>query len=684
MDNKLTVWTTEENSIRRSLILDAKKILYKADFCDDDRGELVTVDGSGSVEIWDEHDIEESRATPPVGEVHSGQPASIRSSLTAPLANMNILGRMSSVFKGSGSSRSLEDNLGLSSVATSPGLNEEYARSATETGVDSVKGSYGYRSSPQDVMELEAAKNAAVFERSRSEKLSKQVDELNSQLRATALELKKKEDELQGSAAVMEQLAKQWQIYHETTLSNTANLWKSYFDAHAKDRQEALVSSASVEKQLEGLKDEHRISMREKAEALDARLGEVRRLKRRVRELEVDRDKRGFMDSNIFAILKGTKCMDVQHSLRQDEARISNLTSLIASAMNSDMYLPATTLMDSVRRHKAWETECRGKLCKNIRSLVLEAEIEFAYKRHDAIKDIESLRDKTLVQSKELASKLRSDVHNVEVAKKRCREVVEEMSLVDAELKKAEDKLSYEQDALTGLPETEQSPSVQRINAGIQECQLEVKKWIDVKKEILYAVKLNKGLYERAVEARDRSEAVYEGRKKIYDEGISQAFVCAIKIVSDAEEVAAAKEYKKKVRKEGEKQLEKKEKNELMEKKKSENEAESNERSPRANNQGISATKTKFFGSPASYTGTQATWHRIREKIQGKYDFDFSEFVSKDGKFNRGDVPFKRTKETELEGIHNSPINRALFVDSQRSRNDNSRRSILETCERLL
>ena len=164
MDNKLTVWTTEENSIRRSLILDAKKILYKADFCDDDRGELVTVDGSGSVEIWDEHDIEESRATPPVGEVHSGQPASIRSSLTAPLANMNILGRMSSVFKGSGSSRSLEDNLGLSSVATSPGLNEEYARSATETGVDSVKGSYGYRSSPQDVMELEAAKNAAVFE----------------------------------------------------------------------------------------------------------------------------------------------------------------------------------------------------------------------------------------------------------------------------------------------------------------------------------------------------------------------------------------------------------------------------------------------------------------------------------------------------------------------------------------
>jgi len=179
---------------------------------------------------------------------------------------------------------------------------------------------------------------------------------------------------------------------------------------------------------------------------------------------------------------------------------------------------------------------------------------------------------------------------------------------------------------------------------------------VNVKKDIYYTMKIQEDIYFKAMATRDKSKDEYAMRQRIYDEGIGQAFVSAIKIVSDADEVAAAEEFKKQMQKEKEDEKVRKEMKDIERRQRRKKELETEEK--RRAEEEVKKGKP----SPASLVGTHATWSRIRERMQGKYDFSFKDFVSKDGKLNRGGEP---------------KLNRALFTDNARGR-ESGRKKMME------
>jgi hypothetical protein len=523
-------------------------------------------------------------------------------------------------------------------------------------------------------MELEMAQNQAHFVASKNKKLEEQVSDLKAQLYAKDVELQRKQEELNTAKLQCSQIGYQWQSYSDQAVNETASRWRSHSEALEAEKQNEIEASSSVREEVEKLREEYDRFKAEKERTLSESLDEVERLTELVTQQDAINEKRGFMDQMIFEILRGTKCMDVQYSLKQDEIRVGNLTKLVKEAMDND-YFPAAQLMEVVKRHKSWEASERKQLCEDIRGLVVEKEVDFAYKRHESIRSMESLRDRTLQHCRELAAKMRSDTTNAEVHKKRYHELVEEHFFVEKKVLGAEERLNAERERLSELTVSGHAMLVHEAQANIQENLLDVQKWVGVKKDIYYTMKVQEDVYFKAMETRDTSREKYELRQRIHDEGIGQAYVSAIKIVSDADEIAAAEDYKKQIQKEKQaeaREMERKVK-ERKERRKKEVEATETKRRDEESKRGKP--------SPASLVGTHATWSRIRERMQGKYDFNFSEFISKDSKFNRGDVAFKKTKETEALGLHEPPLSRALFAENARKSQEASRKEVMDRVE---
>jgi len=709
MDNSLTMWNVSTNKRRASC--DAGEILSQAVFCGSEDERVVTLSRAGGVMVWEESNPDrrlvdnsviqeavESTTTqePPVPLSQpphaTGVPPAAQPAEPSPRMSFNILNKMTSAFRSS--SKSFDSSVTNSPVtpASSPqGISSAtHRRSANRGSLTGAVAMPGMGAIPIDnynldrdsastiedpSLKLEVAQNQVYYTKTKNAKLEKEVEGLKAKLYAKDVELQKKQEELDAAVLQSQQTGRQWRTYHDHALNDTASRWRTHSESLEAEKQNEADANSSIREEIEHLKEEYNIFKQKKDAALDARIDEVERLKELLKEQEADNDKRGFMDQIIFNILKGTKCMDVQYSLKQDEGRMTSLSKLVADAMNND-YLPATQLMDAARRHKNWEAEGRKKLSEDIRAIVLDKEIEFAYKRHETIRSIESLRDRTLNQCRELASKMRSDVTNAEIYKKRYHELVEEHDFVEKKVVEGEERLNSERERLGEISVSGNATLVREAQSNIQDNLQDVAKWVDVKKDIYYTMKKEENLYFRALESRDNSRANYESRQMIYDEGIGQAFVSAIKIVSDADEVAAAEEYKKQLKLEKEQEEKNKIKREKERREKRKKAIEAKEVAGTINQE--AGTRKRSNKKSPFLMGTHATMNRIRERMQGKYDVSFGDLVSKDSKFNRGDIAFKRTRETEKAGLHEPPLSRALFAESARKNQTSERNTVLE------
>mmetsp|Transcript_16227 Transcript_16227/g.33338 ORF Transcript_16227/g.33338 Transcript_16227/m.33338 type:complete len:974 (+) Transcript_16227:194-3115(+) len=691
MDNTLTMWNASTSKRRASC--DSGEILSQAVFCGENDDRISTLSRAGRVMVWKEtnpdrcfvdnsifKDVGSDLPDPPEPPA-SDDEISSETAHASPRASTSILKRMTSAFRSS--SKSIDSYItsspktpqaspqgmppppkGIPTLRHSatgaiamPGLGlksmEEISISEHNEGDGGsvATTALGEASS----LELEIAQNQAYFVGSKNEKLLEQVETLKGQLYTKDMELHRKQEELNAANLRCQQLGQQWQAYHDQAVNETASRWRSHSESLEAEKQNEINANSSIRDEVETLKEEYVQFRQEKERILRERDEEIESMRAMLSEQEAVNDKRGFMDQMIFDILKGTKCMDVQYSLKQDEIRVGNLTQLVAEATEND-YLSATQLLDSVKRHKSWEASERKKLCEDVRALILEREIDFAYKRHDTIRTMESLRDRTLQNCRDLASKVRSETTTAEVHKRKYHELVEEHIFVESKLEEAEECLNAERERLGQLTTAGHATLVHEAQSNIQDYLLEVEKWVNVKKDIYYTMKIQEDIYFKAMATRDKSKDEYAMRQRIYDEGIGQAFVSAIKIVSDADEVAAAEEFKKQMQKEKEDEKVRKEMKDIERRQRRKKELETEEK--RRAEEEVKKGKP----SPASLVGTHATWSRIRERMQGKYDFSFKDFVSKDGKLNRGGEP---------------KLNRALFTDNARGR-ESGRKKMME------
>lgn len=334
----------------------------------------------------------------------------------------------------------------------------------------------------------------------------------------------------------------------------------------------------------------------------------------------------------------------------------------------------ASSLQEAVERHKRWEDGKRATLAHDIRSLVLEAEVELRYKRHDTLSTIEKFRDRAEMQIGEYEKRLHRDRHNVSTLDASILEMLQEAHGVDKKCGELRDEKDKEEIRRKELSTTGQATETHLNHTAIQELGVELQRWEEVRRDFEYEIR-------RLREQKAKCKVEYERRlkdlekvKASYDNGMGKAFIFGMKIVSDSDEMEAAAEFKKRLEMKEEEEEERKRK--LVEeraarrraRKKAEEDKDKVEwQKEREDYQG------PFMGSPASLYVTASHHAKIRDKINGKYDFSFEDFVSRDSKIQRGDVPFKQGSMLGDLVSEEKPLNRSLFADKAAEREEELR-----------
>ena len=152
--------------------------------------------------------------------------------------------------------------------------------------------------------------------------------------------------------------------------------------------------------------------------------------------------------------------------------------------------------------------------------------------------------------------------------------------------------------------------------------------------------------------------------KASYDNGMGKAFIFGMKIVSDSDEMEAAAEFKERQKTKVKEEEERKRKlvEERAARRRAQKKAEE-EKEKEEWHKEREEYQAPFVGNPASLYGTASHHAKIRDKINGKYDFSFQDFVSRDSKLQRGDVPFKQGSMLGDLVAEEKPLSRALFAD---------------------
>ncbi|GMI11066.1 hypothetical protein TrLO_g10696 [Triparma laevis f. longispina] len=469
-----------------------------------------------------------------------------------------------------------------------------------------------------------------------------------------------------------------WKMYSKDfaeKFKNESDRFQEIIATHEKDNRILLATLDEKTHEFEEL-------LSRKTHVISAKEDQIRNmetdttlLKDDLKEAQKDREKYGHMTQIVFDILKGTKCMDVHHSPSDDENNMAELANMIqdalgASGVFAEVGTSASALQSTVQQHKKWEHEKRSELAQNIRSLVLEAEIEFSYQRRDSIEKIEKLRSRTEGNVKEIYNKLRSDEQLCAAAKKKASEMAEELREVDQKVSKLHQELAHEEFRRGQLKTTGHATETFLVHTAIQELNIEIQKWDQVKRDFTFELSKLETAYSKAFDSKLKSKVTYDKRKNGYDSGMGKAFIYGIKIVSDTDEKEAAEEFRQR-------QMEEKEDFEQTRRE----EGEKKRAEIQKDRDGYHAP---FHGSPAALYGTASTWSRIKDKIDGKYDFDFKDFISRDSKMQKGDTPFKTGSMLQDMVSSKKPLNRALFADRAMEASDRERRELQRRVKKRL
>ena len=148
----------------------------------------------------------------------------------------------------------------------------------------------------------------------------------------------------------------------------------------------------------------------------------------------------------------------------------------------------ASSLQEAVERHKRWEDEKRATLAHDIRSLVLEAEVELRYKRHDTLSTIEKFRDRAEMQIREYEKRLQKDRHSVSGLDASILEMLQEMHGVDKKMDKIAEELDKEEIKRKELSTTGHATETFLNHTAIQEMGIELQKWEEVRRDFGYEV----------------------------------------------------------------------------------------------------------------------------------------------------------------------------------------------------
>ena len=176
-----------------------------------------------------------------------------------------------------------------------------------------------------------------------------------------------------------------WEAKAETDLRNLNDQWKAYLEQQEEDLKGQLMKKTNL---LQGKEEK----MRELKDDLE----------RAEKELEDERtknDRMNFVEKMVTEILKGAKFIDAQCNYAEGILQVKALKDEIKFAMESSERIGdinATSLQEAVERHKRWEDEKTTNLIRDIRSLVLAAEVEFAEKRKETITSIKKYRGERL------------------------------------------------------------------------------------------------------------------------------------------------------------------------------------------------------------------------------------------------------------------------------------------------
>mmetsp|Transcript_23794 Transcript_23794/g.44718 ORF Transcript_23794/g.44718 Transcript_23794/m.44718 type:complete len:1014 (+) Transcript_23794:231-3272(+) len=569
---------------------------------------------------------------------------------------------------------------------------EASIQSATSTTASSTTVVGGPPSGPnpnaQAMKDMKAKCDAAIKER---DELLKENEKLKREVLVKDANIAKTEISMKNSSEQYEQrlldLDLKWKMYSKDfaeKFKSESDRFQEIIKQHEADNRTLLVTLDEKTHEFENLltRKTHVISAKE--EQVRSMETDITLLKDDLKETQKDREKYGHMTQIVFDILKGTKCMDVHHSPSDDEENTRELSNMIqdaisASGIVAEVGTSASSLQDAVQRHKKWEKDKRAELAQNIRSLVLEAEIEFSYQRRDSIERIEKLRNRTEGNLKEIYNKLRGDEQHCAAAKKKVTEMAEELREVDQKVVKLHAELEYEEGRRNQLKTTGQNTDVFLIHTAIQELNIEIQKWDQVKRDFGYDLSKLEAAYAKAFDAKLKSKVLFDKRKNGYDSGMGKAFIFGIKIVSDADEKEAAEEFRLRQMEDIE-DFDQTRREEVATKRAAASarrrQIEQDEEMREKIQKDRDSYHAPYHGSPAALYGTSSTWSRIKDKIDGKYDFDFKDFISRDSKLQKGDTPFKTGSVLQDMVSSQKPLNRALFADSATEASDRERASI--------
>jgi hypothetical protein len=540
-------------------------------------------------------------------------------------------------------------------------------------------------------------------------RLSKELNETNA---AKDIVIKQQDERILNMQydvhKMQSELHEQWANHHETVLTAHAdetNRWRSHSESlQAAQRHE----KEEVEKKLredEELFKKHKESFEAHSSELTDEVRTLRKMLIDEEKVKLDFQKKvaeyeekemtretaemGTVQKMVEEILKQCRVLNSKTSQERIEKRIVDLAVALEKAFHFDKKT-SSTLLENVRRQKVWEKDEKSRLVHDIRSLVLEAEIAHVYQRSEAVKDIEELRKRTEKELTALLERLRGEEKAMLQAKKKFGEFHEEIVEVDKVVNKYLTEINDLRTTLATLSISNGAQEMHRVQAKISDLSIELQAWTDLKRDFNLALTKQDMLYRKLKSNRDNTHRTYHAKKNTFDEGIGLAFDEAIEIVADADEQEA-------IRRRELRQEEEREKMRILSSQKNVDRQLEGKEAVRKKelrkhvsdlNLSIdplsysSPMKGNNPNSPGAMIGTLATWARIRDKAQGRnYDFDFSDYLSKDGKKNT--VPFKPSMQNSPL-LNPRPTDRMLLEGRVKERDEGSMKTILTTLKNAL